>query len=76
MILEKDKFTETEKLKKKVRKREGERRKMVRDGRIMVRVEERRKERKAMYTEGGEREIYVKSEREGERKEKVNDRDV
>ncbi len=29
-----------------------------------------------MYTEGGEREIYVKSEREGERKEKVNERDV
>jgi hypothetical protein len=29
-----------------------------------------------MYTEGGEREIYVKIEREGERKEKVNDRDV
>jgi hypothetical protein len=49
---------------------------MVRDGRIMVRVEERRKERKAMYTEGGEREIYVKSEREDERKEKVNERDV
>jgi hypothetical protein len=29
-----------------------------------------------MYTEGGEREIYVKREREGERNEKVNERDV